>query len=206
MLPVGATAPDFELPGRGRPHRRLPAVDAGRVPGPAGGAALLSRRRLAGVHAPADASTPRGSGAFEDLDAQVLALSHQSPESHLAFAERNGGFGFPMLADEDKAGGPGLRGAGPAGPVPALHVRGRRRRRHRLLAPLRRAPAVPQNGVGALLGDAEEAGAGHRAHAPVQAERRQQPGDRAEDPAGVAAPCPSGCRWPGRRRCRSAAG
>src|SRR5690606_33991493 len=40
--------------------------------------------------------------AFRALDAQVLAISPQSVESHDGFAERQGGFAFPLLADVDK--------------------------------------------------------------------------------------------------------
>jgi thioredoxin-dependent peroxiredoxin len=42
---------------------------------------------------------------FESLDAQVLAISPQSVESHDGFASDQGGFGFPLLADADKAVG-----------------------------------------------------------------------------------------------------
>ncbi|MCP4434917.1 MAG: peroxiredoxin [Actinomycetia bacterium] len=52
---------------------------------------------------------------FEALDATVLAISPQSVESHSAFAEANGGFGFELLSDEDRSvaasyGGIGLLG------------------------------------------------------------------------------------------------
>lgn len=39
---------------------------------------------------------------FEALDAQVLGISPQGVESHERFAGRHG-FGFPLLADTDKA-------------------------------------------------------------------------------------------------------
>lgn len=39
---------------------------------------------------------------FQALDAQVLALSPQDVDSHEGFAEAQGGFGFPLLADVDK--------------------------------------------------------------------------------------------------------
>lgn len=39
---------------------------------------------------------------FEQLDAQVLGISAQGIESHEQFADKHG-FGFPLLADEDKA-------------------------------------------------------------------------------------------------------
>jgi thioredoxin-dependent peroxiredoxin len=51
---------------------------------------------------------------FESLDAQVLAISPQSVESHDGFAADQGGFGFPLLADVDKAVG---RAYGILGPV-----------------------------------------------------------------------------------------
>lgn len=102
MLPVGATAPDFELPGVDGRTGDFRQWSLGEFKGrpvvllfyPGDGSPVCMRQLT---------EYTAGMGAFEDLDAQVLALSHQSPESHLAFAERNGGFGFPMLADEDKA-------------------------------------------------------------------------------------------------------
>jgi peroxiredoxin Q/BCP len=39
---------------------------------------------------------------FRDLDAQVLAFSPQDLDSHEGFAEHQGGFAFPLLADVDK--------------------------------------------------------------------------------------------------------
>jgi peroxiredoxin Q/BCP len=41
--------------------------------------------------------------SFEGLGAQLLAISPQSVESHERFSGKQGGFRFPMLADEDKA-------------------------------------------------------------------------------------------------------
>jgi len=41
--------------------------------------------------------------SFEEAGAQVLAISPQSVQSHDEFACRQGGFGFPLLADTDKA-------------------------------------------------------------------------------------------------------
>ena len=54
-------------------------------------------------------------GAFEDVGAQVLAISPQSVESHEGFSCRQGGFGFPLLADEDKAVGEAYGVVGPLG-------------------------------------------------------------------------------------------
>ena len=52
---------------------------------------------------------------FADVGAQVLAMSPQSVESHRAFAADNGGFAFPLLADEDKAVGHAYGIVGPLG-------------------------------------------------------------------------------------------
>ncbi len=41
--------------------------------------------------------------AFGEVDAQVLALSPQSVDSHIDFAEKQEGFAFPLLADTEKA-------------------------------------------------------------------------------------------------------
>ncbi len=38
---------------------------------------------------------------YQRLDAAVVAISPQSPESHRAFAASQGGFAFPLLSDED---------------------------------------------------------------------------------------------------------
>lgn len=53
--------------------------------------------------------------AFADVGAQVLAMSPQSVESHRAFASDNGGFAFPLLADEDKSVGLRYGIVGPLG-------------------------------------------------------------------------------------------
>jgi len=39
---------------------------------------------------------------FADVGAQVLAISPQSVEEHERFAEANGGFSFPLLADTER--------------------------------------------------------------------------------------------------------
>lgn len=52
--------------------------------------------------------------AFREVDAQVLAISPQSVESHDSFSREQGGFAFPLLADVDKAVG---RRYGILGPV-----------------------------------------------------------------------------------------
>ena len=53
--------------------------------------------------------------AFEGVGAQVLAVSPQSVESHEGFASGEGGFAFPLLADEDKAVGEAFGVVGPLG-------------------------------------------------------------------------------------------
>ena len=52
---------------------------------------------------------------FSDLDAQVLALSPQDVASHQAFAEAQGGFAFPLLADTEKSVGDDYGVVGPIG-------------------------------------------------------------------------------------------
>jgi len=52
---------------------------------------------------------------FRDVGAQVLAVSPQSVESHESFACSQGGFAFPLLADEDKAVGEAYGVLGPLG-------------------------------------------------------------------------------------------
>jgi peroxiredoxin Q/BCP len=52
---------------------------------------------------------------FADVGAQVLAISPQSVVSHEKFAAEQGGFAFPLLADEDKAVGIAYGIIGPVG-------------------------------------------------------------------------------------------
>jgi peroxiredoxin Q/BCP len=52
---------------------------------------------------------------FDDLDAQVLAISPQGVESHDRFHTNHGGFAFPLLADEDKGVGGSYGIVGPLG-------------------------------------------------------------------------------------------
>jgi len=52
--------------------------------------------------------------AFQAVEAQVLAISPQSVESHDAFSDDQGGFAFPLLADVGKQVG---RRYGILGPV-----------------------------------------------------------------------------------------
>ncbi|MGH9245995.1 MAG: peroxiredoxin [Acidimicrobiales bacterium] len=52
---------------------------------------------------------------FREVDAQVLAISPQSVDSHEKFSCGSGGFGFPLLADEDKEVGHQYGVPGPLG-------------------------------------------------------------------------------------------
>lgn len=101
---VGEPAPDFTLPGTdGTPesHRDITLADLRGQPVvlvfyPGDGTPVCTRQLNAYT---------TDIGMFEKLDAQVLAISPQSIESHDAFSEAQGGFGFPLLADVDKAVG-----------------------------------------------------------------------------------------------------
>jgi len=96
MLAVGDVAPDFTAPGTGDTQYTLSAFR--------GSAVVL-------VFYPGD-NTPvctrqlntysTNVDDFAALGAQVLALSPQSVDSHEQFSCQQGGFGFPLLADEDK--------------------------------------------------------------------------------------------------------
>jgi peroxiredoxin Q/BCP len=52
---------------------------------------------------------------FEDLGAQVLAISPQDVDSHEKFSCKHGGFKFPLLADCDKEVGRAYGVVGPLG-------------------------------------------------------------------------------------------
>ena len=54
-------------------------------------------------------------GEFDEVAAKILALSPQSVASHDGFSEKQGGFAFPLLADEDKAVGQAYGIIGPSG-------------------------------------------------------------------------------------------
>ena len=114
MVAIGAAAPDFSVPG-------TDGTDAGRR------TYTLSEYRgqpVVLVFYPGD-NTPVCTrqlneytaeiGAFHDVGAQVLALSPQDVTSHESFADKQGGFGFPLLADTDKAVGEAYGILGPLG-------------------------------------------------------------------------------------------
>jgi len=113
-LPPGTPAPPFTLPATlGTPDTRSDVS-----------LAEFTGRPVVLVFYPADASPvctvqlttySNDIGRFADVGAHVLALSPQSVEAHEAFAAANGGFAFPLLADEDKAVGEAYGILGPLG-------------------------------------------------------------------------------------------
>jgi peroxiredoxin Q/BCP len=106
---VGDRAPDFELPGTGgrkyslSEYRGKPVV----LVFYPGDSTPVCTRQLNAYTGDID--------KFADVGAQMLALSPQSVESHERFSEEQGGFGFPLLADEDKAVGEAYGIIGPVG-------------------------------------------------------------------------------------------
>lgn len=93
---IGDTAPDFVLPGTGgrtyslAQHRGVPVV---LVFYPGDNTPVCTRQLC---------SYNDELAQFAGLSAQVLGISAQSVESHESFAAKHG-FGFPLLADEDKS-------------------------------------------------------------------------------------------------------
>lgn len=113
-LRVGDTAPDFCLPGidgAGTERRDYKLSDFRGQPVvlvfyPGDGTPVCTKQLN---------SYSRDIETFRDVDAQILALSPQSVDSHEAFADDQGGFAFPLLADEDKAVGAEYGVLGPVG-------------------------------------------------------------------------------------------
>jgi thioredoxin-dependent peroxiredoxin len=114
MVAIGADAPDFEVAGtdgtdEGRRTYRLSEYRG---------------RPVVLVFYPGD-NTPVCTrqlneytdeiDAFHGVGAQVLALSPNDVPSHDEFADTQGGFGFPLLADTDKAVGEAYGILGPLG-------------------------------------------------------------------------------------------
>lgn len=111
---VGRPAPEFTLPGSDN-------TDGGRrdysLSDYRGQAVVL-------VFYPSD-STPvctrqlnaysEGLESFDEVGGQVLAISPQSVQSHDEFSCKQGGFGFPLLADIDKSVGAAYGIIGPLG-------------------------------------------------------------------------------------------
>lgn len=111
---VGQPAPPLELPG-------TDGTEAGRRTYSL--AALLGQPVVVAFY-PGD-NTPvctrqlnsynRDIDAFREVGAQVLAVSPQSVDSHESFSCNQGGFAFPLLADEDKAAAAAWGVLGPLG-------------------------------------------------------------------------------------------
>lgn len=111
---VGNQAPDFSLPGTDGtdPGRRTYTLSEYRgrpvvlvfYPGDN---TPVCTRQLTSYTSDID--------AFESVGAQVLALSPQSVESHEGFSCKQGGFAFPLLADEEKSVGDAYGVVGPLG-------------------------------------------------------------------------------------------
>ncbi len=95
-LSPGDVAPDFTLPGTGGRSYSLSDY-AGRpvvvVFYPGDDTAVCTKQL---------SSYSNELSAFEGVGAQVLAISAQDVDSHEKFAAKHG-FGFPLLADTDKA-------------------------------------------------------------------------------------------------------
>jgi peroxiredoxin len=106
---VGDKAPDFELPGTGgrkyslSEYRGQPVV----LVFYPGDSTPVCTRQLNEYTNDVE--------QFAEVGAQVLAISPQSVQSHERFSEEQGGFGFPLLADEDKAVGTAYGIIGPVG-------------------------------------------------------------------------------------------
>jgi thioredoxin-dependent peroxiredoxin len=105
---VGDPAPDFQLPGTG--DRTYSLAD-------------FAGRPLVMVFYPGD-DTPvctkqlntynDGLEQFAELDAEVIGISAQDVSSHEKFSDKHG-FGFPLLADTDKAVASAYGTLGPIG-------------------------------------------------------------------------------------------
>lgn len=106
---VGEAAPDFDLAGTGGQRYRLsnylgqPVILAF-YPGDFTPVCTLQLRTYA-----------EDLGRFGEMGAHLLAVSPQSVESHERFSAEHGGFGFPLLADPDKAVGRSYGIIGPLG-------------------------------------------------------------------------------------------
>lgn len=107
---VGDEAPDFTLPGTGEGSPYTLSAFRGRpvvlVFYPGDNTAVCTTQLN---------SYSKDIDQFEGLGAQVLAVSPQSVDSHEQFSCKQGGFKFPLLADEDKKVGEAYGILGPLG-------------------------------------------------------------------------------------------
>ena len=114
MAPIGEPAPDFTLPGTDGTEEGRRDYSLSEFRG----------RPVVLVFYPGD-NTPVCTrqlnsytdeiDAFEGVGAQVLAISPQDVPSHEGFADKQGGFAFPLLADVDKSVGEAYGIIGPIG-------------------------------------------------------------------------------------------
>ena len=142
MVAIGADAPDFTLPGtdgtdEGRRDYTLSEFRGQPVvlvfyPGDN---TPVCTRQLNSYTAEID--------EFEGVGAQVLALSPQDIASHDGFADKQGGFGFPSAGRHRQGGGRGLRHHRAHRLLPAIGVRGRRRRQGGVQPPGHRRADLP---------------------------------------------------------------
>jgi peroxiredoxin Q/BCP len=106
---IGEPAPDFTLPGTGdrtytlEEYRGRPVV---LIFYPGDNTPVCTRQLTAYTN---------DIDAFAEVGAQILAISPQSVESHEGFSCKQGGFAFPLLADEDKDVGRSYGIIGPLG-------------------------------------------------------------------------------------------
>lgn len=114
MIGAGEPAPDFTLDGvtgDGVERRRFSLAELRGAPAvlvfyPADNSAVCTAQLR---------SYTDDIGAFAAIGAQVYALSPQSVDDHVAFAQRNDGFAFPLLADVGKEVARAYRVLGPTG-------------------------------------------------------------------------------------------
>lgn len=114
MITIGAEAPDFTLAGTNGDEASRREYTLSELRG----------QPVVLVFYPADASPvctvqlntyTDDFHQFEGVGAQVLAISPQGVEEHERFADEEGGFAFPLLADEDKEVGETYGILGPLG-------------------------------------------------------------------------------------------
>jgi peroxiredoxin Q/BCP len=143
-ISVGDRAPSFTLPGTGGREYSLSDF-AGRpvvvVFYPGDDTAVCTKQLN---------SYNDGLSAFDELDAQVIAISAQDVDSHERFAAKHG-FSFPLLADVDKNVAAAYGTLGPIGfprrSVFIIDADGVVRYAHRAIAGLTYRPVSELTGV-----------------------------------------------------------